>query len=98
MEKLTKKEVEHVANLAKLNVGDSNIEMYQEQLSGIMSEIDKITELEIDADARVMVSPSENINTYEKLLEENNMLKKNVLKNASSKDEDYIKVVKVIND
>ena len=98
MEKLTEKQVRHVANLAKLNVLEDEVSLYQEHLSGVLDEIEMITKLEINDDTKIMISPSENINEYSEFEQSNNISKEDALKNAPFKDEDYIKVVKVIND
>ena len=42
MDKLTSKEVLHVANLARLNVKEDEIERYSNQLSSILTEINII--------------------------------------------------------
>ncbi len=98
MERLTEKQVKHVANLAKLNVLEEEISHYQEHLSGVLDEIEMITKLEINDDTSIMISPSYNVNEYREFEQSNNIKKEEALKNAPFKDENYIKVVKVIND
>jgi aspartyl-tRNA(Asn)/glutamyl-tRNA(Gln) amidotransferase subunit C len=56
MDKLSKEEVLHVANLARLNVKEEEIEKYSKQLSDILTEIDKITSVDIDEEGEVLIS------------------------------------------
>ncbi len=46
MAKLTKKEVLHVSNLAKLNLSDSEIERHTNQLSNILDHISELEEVD----------------------------------------------------
>ena len=45
MEKLTKEEVLHVAELARININEEEIEKYQIQLQQIIESVDKIKEV-----------------------------------------------------
>lgn len=56
MEKLTKEEVLHVAELARLNLSNSEIDKYARDLYLLLEEINKIQNINIDGD--VMISPS----------------------------------------
>lgn len=44
--KITKKEVEHVATLARLRLTEEETELYTKQLDNILSYIDKLNELD----------------------------------------------------
>ena len=46
MEKLTKEEVLHVAELARIKISEEEIEKYQIQLQQIIESVDKIKEVE----------------------------------------------------
>jgi len=46
--KLTKEEIEHIANLARLNLTDKELKKYGGQLSGILSYIDQLQEVNTD--------------------------------------------------
>lgn len=98
MEKLNNEDVMHVANLAKLNISDDELNMYSEQLTGIMNEIEKITTLELMQETKVLITPTENFNVFSSDMKVEMLSKEKILKNASFKDENYIKVVKVLND
>lgn len=56
MEKLTKDEVLHVAELARLKLSDLEIDKYARDLYLLLEEINKIQNIDIDGD--VMISPS----------------------------------------
>ena len=56
MEKLTKEEVLHVAELARLELSDLEIDKYARDLYLLLEEINKIQK--IDIDGNVMISPS----------------------------------------
>ena len=45
MDKLTKEEVLHVANLARIAVTDEEISKYQVELKKLLDEVDKIKEI-----------------------------------------------------
>ena len=46
---LTKEAVEQIANLARLELTDTQISMYQQQLSAILDYAEKLNELELDS-------------------------------------------------
>lgn len=46
MTKLTKKDVAHVAELAKLNLSDSELEKYLKQLSEVLNYINELSEVD----------------------------------------------------
>jgi len=46
--KLSREEVEHIADLAKLALSDEEIARYQEQLSAILEHFDQLQELETE--------------------------------------------------
>jgi len=90
MDKLTREEVLHVLDLARLNATDEEIEKYQVELKKMIMEIDKIKELN-DFDEDLLIAPWEN-NTP---LRENDSLKINdadILKNVPSKKGNFVSV------
>ncbi len=97
MEKLTEKDVKHVANLARLNVLDSELDRYSNQLSAILTEIEKITEVEVISDD-ILIAPTTNKNCYQEDIVGPMLSKEEVLLNANKTSGDYILVPKVIND
>lgn len=97
MEKLSDKEVLHVANLARLNVKENEIERYSNQLSSILTEIEKITSVEIKSD-KILISPTENKNIYREDTKVHMLTKEEIFKNVKNVSDDYVVVPKVIND
>lgn len=98
MEKLTREQVLHVANLARLNVADDEVIRYGEQLSDILTEIEKITMVEINPNTDILIAPTTNINKYKEDLEGSMLTKEEIFKNTKNTDGRYIIVPKVVND
>ena len=87
---LTKEEVLHVLNLARLEASEEEIEKYQVELKKMIDEIDKIKELD-DFDDELMIAPW----SHDVTLRENDSLKiedANVLENVPCKKGNFIAV------
>ena len=97
MDKLTKEEVLHVLDLARLTAGEDAIEKYRVDLKKMIDEIDKIKEFN-DFDKDVLIAPW----TNDSVLRENDSLnieKSDILKNVPSKKGNFISVdVEVLKD
>lgn len=87
--------VEHVNDLARLK--EEDLEKYEVQLNDIMTEINKILDVEINT-KEIMISPIENINRYYDESEIELIDKKEVLEMANKTNGDFIVVSRVIND
>lgn len=96
MEKLDKKAVIHVANLARLSIGDDEIEKYGVQLSDILTEIDKINKVDIDPNNDILIAPTTNTNCFNDDVVGNMLSKEEVFRNANKANDEYIIVPKVI--
>lgn len=97
MTKLSNEEVEHVANLARLKVNDEDKEWYASQLGDIMTEVNKIIDVDIN-EKNIMITSSNNINMYSED-EIGEMLKtEEVLRCAKNTKGEYVVVPKVLND
>jgi aspartyl-tRNA(Asn)/glutamyl-tRNA(Gln) amidotransferase subunit C len=96
MEKLDKKTVLHVANLAKLSIDDKEIEKYSVQLTSILTEIDKINKVDIDCNKDILIAPTTNTNCFSEDIVKDMLNKDEVFKNANKANEEYIIVPKVI--
>ncbi len=94
---LTDKEVLHIAHLARIKVSDSDIEKYKVQLGVLMSEVDKIKEV-VNNDEEILISPI----SHECLLREDeerpSLSEAEIMKNAPSKEGNFIKVPVMINE
>ena len=95
--KLTKEEVMHVLDLARLEATNDEIEKYQVDLYKMIKEIDKIKELD-DFDDEILIAPWSN----DSVLRENEEIKideSDILKNVPSKKGNFISVdVEVLKD
>jgi len=91
---ISKEKVDHIANLARLNVKEEEYSKYQTQLNDILTEIDKI--MEVDVDGEIMISPTSNTNCFNDDVIENHISKEDLLNNAKSVKGDYVTVPKVI--
>lgn len=97
MDKLSKEEVLHVLNLARLEASDEEIEKYQVELKKMLDEIDKIKEID-DFDEDLLIAPWSNNAT----LRENESVKvdeSDILKNVPNKKGNFIELdVEVLKD
>lgn len=96
-EKLTKEEVLHVANLARIEIDEEEIESYQIKLKELLNQVEKIGEIN-DHDSSYLIAPWENNAEYREDLEEEMLDPKEVLKNVPRKSGNYIEVPVVINE
>lgn len=93
---VTRKDVEYIAELARLKFKEEELESFTHQLNEILNYVDKLNELNTD-NVEPLSHPIENINVFR-----NDELKKSIstedaLKNTSDKTEKFFKVPKVIN-
>jgi len=93
---VTRKDVEYIAELARLKFKEEELENFTHQLNEILSYVDKLNELNTD-NIEPLSHPVENINVFR-----NDELKKSIstedaLKNTSDKTDEFFKVPKVIN-
>ena len=58
MDKLDKDEVMHVANLARINISDSELDKYARDLKLLLDDVEKIKDIETDTDS-LLVTPVE---------------------------------------
>ena len=95
---LSKEEVDHVADLARLHVDDAEYELYEKQLYDILSEIKKIEDIDVEGETEIMISPSTNTNTYSNDSIGPMLSTSDVLKNAKHTAGDFIVVPRVVAD
>ncbi len=92
---VSKKDVEHIAKLAKLKFDENEKEKLQGELNKILEYIDKLDELDLSS-----VEPLENISETENVFREDEvdacLTKEDALKNAPAKTENFFKVPKVL--
>mgnify|MGYP003300387758 FL=1 len=96
-DKLTKEEVLHVANLARISLTDEEVEKYQVQLKKLLDDVEKINQVKGYDDDIMIASWSEN--TTLRKDEKGEMLNpKEVVENAPRHSGNYIEVPVVISD
>ena len=94
-EKLTREEVLHVANLARIKLTEEEIEKYRVELKKLLSDVEKINDVE-GYDDDILIACWDN-NTELRKDEEGSMLDpKQVLANAPKHAGNYIEVPVVI--
>lgn len=94
MNELTREEVLHVANLARINVSEEEIEKYKVGLKQILDELNRINE--VNASDEILISPTINKNVYrEDVGVDENV---DVLKNAPKRSGNYIEIKRFVND
>jgi aspartyl-tRNA(Asn)/glutamyl-tRNA(Gln) amidotransferase subunit C len=96
-DKLDRKLVLHVANLARLDVTEEEIVKYQTQLKNILDEIDKINKVDINSD-EILITPTTSLNKYREDVVGNMLTKEEALKNANKTNGDFIEVLGVLNE
>jgi len=89
---ITKKEVEHIAKLARLGLADEEIKKYQKELSSILDYIEKLKEVDIKG-----VEPTSHPVKVENVMREDKSIKakapgSKLMELASETKEGYLKV------
>ena len=96
-DRLTKEEVLHVANLARISLTEEEVEKYQVQLKKLLDDVEKVNQVEGYDDDIMIASWSEN--TTLRKDEKGEMLNpKEVVENAPRHSGNYIEVPVVISD
>ncbi len=92
---ISKKDVEHIAHLARLELTDEEKDIYSHQLSQILDHIGKISELELEE-----VEPTshslEITNAFRKDELEDGLTQKEALSNAPDSEDGYFVIPPII--
>lgn len=96
-EPLTLEEVRHVAKLARLRLGDSQLETYRAQLGSILDYIAKLNELDV-AGVEPMAHPMDLVNRLDEDEVLPSMPTEDLLRNAPAVEDRYLAVPKVLAD
>jgi len=94
---VTKKDVEKIAELARLKFTDKELENFTPQMNEILSYMNKLNELDTE-NVNPLSHPVEQTNVFREDELKLSISTENALKNAPSKDEHHFKVPKVIGD
>ncbi len=96
-DRLTREEVLHVADLARIEITEEELEEYQLKLKDLLDQVEKINEIN-DHDSNNLIAPWQNNAEYRQDIEEEMLDPKEVLKNVPAKSGNYIEVPVVINE
>lgn len=94
---VTKKDVEKIAELAKLKFSDEELENFTPQMNEILSYMDKLNELDTE-NVKPLSHPVEQINVFREDELKSSVSTEEALKNAPDKTDNHFKVPKVIGD
>ncbi|OGV22465.1 MAG: asparaginyl/glutamyl-tRNA amidotransferase subunit C [Ignavibacteria bacterium RIFOXYA2_FULL_37_17] len=93
---VTRKDVEYIAELARLKFKDEELESFTHQLNEILSYVDKLNQLDTE-NVEPLSHPVENINVFRNDELKQSIAREEALKNAPDSTEEFFKVPKVIN-
>ncbi|AFH49749.1 aspartyl-tRNA(Asn)/glutamyl-tRNA (Gln) amidotransferase subunit C [Ignavibacterium album JCM 16511] len=94
---VTKKEVEKIAELAKLRFNEEELENFTHQMNEILKYMEKLNELNTD-NIQPLSHPIEATNVFRNDELKPSITTEDALRNAPLADEKYFKVPKVIQD
>lgn len=95
MAKITKREVEHIAMLARLELSEEEKDLFTNQLNSILTYIEKLNELDTkDVEPTSHVLPIQNIFKEDEVKESLPIEK--ALANAPDRTEEFYRVPKII--
>ncbi len=95
MKKLKREEVLHVANLAKIELSEKDIEKYQVELKILLDEVEKINDVK-GYDDEILIAPWSRETELRKDEEGEMLDPKKVIENAPKHSGNYIEVPVVI--
>ena len=93
---VTRKDVEYIASLAKLNFNNEELENYTHQLNDILTYVEKLNELDT-SNVEPLSHPVENQNVFREDELKPSLPTEDVLKNSPNRTEEFFRVPKVIN-
>jgi len=95
---LTTKQIQHIANLARLNIEESEMDEYSKKLSPIIDYIGQLQEVDItDIEPTAQVTGLENIMREDLVNNCDEEIKNAVLKQSAEIEDDQIKVKRILN-
>ena len=97
MDKLSRNEVLHVAELGRLELTEEEIEKFSYQLKALFKEIDKINEIKLESDD-ILISTTSSSCTCFKDEPNNCAYNKSLIENAPSRFDEYIEIRGVLNE
>jgi aspartyl-tRNA(Asn)/glutamyl-tRNA(Gln) amidotransferase subunit C len=92
---VTRKDVEHIAELARLKFKDDELESFTVQLNEILEYMDQLNELDTE-NVEPLLHPVESNNVFREDEMKHSIDREDALKNATQRDDEFFKVPKVI--
>ena len=93
--KLSKKEVEHIAQLARLKLTDEDMATYSQQLSDILDYVDKMQTVDTkDVEPTSQVTGLTNVMREDKIIESG--INEELVSLSPDSDNGYVKVPKIL--
>ena len=94
---LEKKEIEHIANLARLDLSEEELEKYGSQLSDVLDYIDLLKEVDVEGvEPTAQITGMENVYREDKVKEWNDKERLNALNEAPELEDGQVKVRRVL--
>ncbi len=95
--KLKKSEIEHIANLARLELSTEELDLYGNQLSGVLDYIDQLKEVDTSGvEPTAQVTGLENVLREDKVCSWDKKEQAAALNQASSLEDGQVKVRRVL--
>ena len=96
-DRLTKEEVMHVANLAKINVSEEEVDKYARDLKILLDDVEKIKDIEVDTDD-LLVTPVEHESILRKDNDTSSVDFNEIKKNIPAVTGNFVEVPVVVNE
>ena len=96
-DKLSREEVLHVARLARIELTEEEIEKYQVQLQTLFNEVEKIKDVELKSDDKLIV-PVEHITELREDIEGSMLEPEEIMKNVPVSNGNFVEVPVMINE
>jgi len=95
--KISKKDVQYVARLARLNVSEGKMEAFTQQLDRILTYMDKLNELDT-SDVEPMSHVTDVCNAFREDIVQESLPQRITLENAPERENGFFKVPRIIED
>lgn len=96
-DKLTREEVLHVARLARIELTEAEIEKYQVQLKTLLNEVDKIKNVELKSDNK-LITPVEHTTELRDDVAGDMLDPEEIMKNVPVSNGNFVEVPVMINE
>ncbi|MDP3880949.1 MAG: Asp-tRNA(Asn)/Glu-tRNA(Gln) amidotransferase subunit GatC [bacterium] len=94
--RITKNEVEHLAKLARIEIGDAEVESLQKDLDKILDYVDELKEVDTEnLEGVAHVTGLSNIYREDEPIDKDDQLRDAMMKNLPAQDRGFLKVKNV---